>query len=168
MARLPNFLVIIRSEKLSGKGQGRGVGVRKKERFVLGKRTFRSQKSKHFVLRIIQGWIDTLHGGIQAVLLDEICAWVVLRKLQTTGVTSKMETRYMKPVNTNDSHIVLKASIKERKRNIVFVEAAIYNNKEELCTKALCTYFTFSQEKAKEEMHFLNCEVEQDEIIPLI
>ena len=72
-----------------------------------------------------QGWIDTLHGGIQAVLLDEICAWVVLRKLQTTGVTSKMETRYMKPVNTNDSYIVLKASIKERKRNIVFVEAAI-------------------------------------------
>ena len=38
-----------------------------------------------------QGWIDTLHGGIQAVLLDEICAWVVLRKLQTTGVTSKMK-----------------------------------------------------------------------------
>lgn len=50
MARLPNFLVIIRSEKLSGKGQGRGA---KKERFVFGKRTFRSQKSKHFVLRII-------------------------------------------------------------------------------------------------------------------
>lgn len=57
MAKLPNFLVIIRSEKLSGKGQGRGVGVRKKERFVLGKRTFRSQKSKHFVLRIIDVWI---------------------------------------------------------------------------------------------------------------
>ena len=70
-----------------------------------------------------------------SVLLDEICAWVVLRKLQTTGVTSKMETRYMKPVNTNDSHIVLKASIKERKRNIVFVEAAIYNNK---CTAPWC------------------------------
>lgn len=58
MARLPNFLVIIRSEKLSGKGQGRGVGVRKKERFVLGKRTFRSQKSKHFVLRIINWYIS--------------------------------------------------------------------------------------------------------------
>lgn len=60
MARLPNFLVIIRSEKLSGKGQGRGVGVRKKERFVLGKRTFRSQKSKHFVLRIIDVSISCL------------------------------------------------------------------------------------------------------------
>lgn len=63
MARLPNFLIIIRSEKLSGKGQGRGVGVRKKERFVLGKRTFRSQKSKHFVLRIIHGGINKGHGG---------------------------------------------------------------------------------------------------------
>ena len=113
---------------------------------------------------------EYLHATYQSTpeTVAEICAWVVLRKLQTTGVTSKMETRYMKPVNTNDSYIVLKASIKERKRNIVFVEAAIYNNKEELCTKALCTYFTFPQEKAKEEMHFLSCEVEQDEIIPLI
>ena len=66
-----------------------------------------------------QGWINTLHGGIQAVLMDEICAWVILRKLQTTGVTSKMETRYRKPVSTTDSHIVLRASIKEVKRNIV-------------------------------------------------
>ena len=64
MAKLPNFLVIIRSEKLSGKGQGRGcLGVRKKERFVLGKRTFRSQKSKHFVLRIIKELIILLKNG---------------------------------------------------------------------------------------------------------
>ena len=61
----------------------------------------------------------------------------------------------MKPVNTNDSHIVLKASIKERKRNIVFVEAAIYNNKEELCTKALCTYFTFFSREGKGRNAFL-------------
>ena len=31
--------------------------MRKKERFVLGKRTFRSQKSKHFVLRIISAMV---------------------------------------------------------------------------------------------------------------
>ena len=68
-----------------------------------------------------QGWIDTLHGGIQSVLLDEICAWVILRKLQTTGVTSKMETRYRKSISTKDSHVVLRASIREIKRNIVFL-----------------------------------------------
>ena len=33
-----------------------------------------------------QGWIDTLHGGIQATLADEIASWGVFHKLQSTGV----------------------------------------------------------------------------------
>ena len=115
-----------------------------------------------------QVWINTLHGGIQAVLMDEICAWVILRKLQTTGVTSKMETRYRKPVSTTDSHIVLRASIKEVKRNIVIIEAKLYNKDGEVCTEAVCTYFTFSHEKSKDEMHFDKCDVEPEEILPLI
>lgn len=115
-----------------------------------------------------QGWINTLHGGIQAVLMDEICAWVILRKLHTTGVTSKMETRYRKPVSTTDSHIVLRASIKEVKRNIVIIEAKLYNKDGEVCTEAVCTYFTFSHEKSKDEMHFDKCDVEPEEILPLI
>lgn len=108
-----------------------------------------------------QGWVNTLHGGIQAVLLDEICAWTILRKLQTTGVTSKMETRYMKSVDTRDKHVELRASIKEIKRNIVIVEARLYNRQGEICTKAVCTYFTFSQEKAKNEMHFTSCDIQE-------
>lgn len=108
-----------------------------------------------------QGWFDTLHGGIQAVLLDEICAWTILRKLQATGVTSKMETRYMKSVMTTDDHITIRASIQEKKRNVILVEARLYNAQDELCTKAICTYFTFSQEKAKSEMNFVSCEVEE-------
>ena len=114
-----------------------------------------------------QGWIDTLHGGIQSVLLDEICAWVILRKLQTTGVTSKMETRYRKSISTNDSHLVLRASIREQKRNIILVEARLYNSAGELCTEALCTYFTFPRQKAEEEMYFRSCEVEAEEADPL-
>lgn len=27
-----------------------------------------------------QGWLDTLHGGIQSMLLDEVAGWVVTRK----------------------------------------------------------------------------------------
>lgn len=107
-----------------------------------------------------QGWLNTLHGGIQSVLLDEICAWVVVRKLQTTGVTSKMETRFLKPVSTNDSHVTLKATIRELKRNIAIIEARLYNSDGELCTEAICTYFTISQEKARKEMSFCACDVE--------
>lgn len=109
-----------------------------------------------------QGWLNTLHGGIHSVLLDEICAWVVLRKLQTTGVTSKMETRFLKPVSTDDPQITLRARLRERKRNIVFIEARLFNSAGELCSEALCTYFTFPQEKAREEMFFRSCELEED------
>ena len=90
-----------------------------------------------------QGWIDMLHGGIQAVLLDEICGWTVFRKLQTTGVTSKMETRYLKPVSTNDSHLTLRARVREVRRNLVTLEAGLYSEAGVLCTQAVCTYFTF-------------------------
>ena len=110
-----------------------------------------------------QGWLDTLHGGIQAVLLDEICAWVIVRKLQTTGVTSKMETRYRKSIST-DTLLEIRASIQEQKRNIILVKATIYNSAKEICTEAVCTYFTFSKEKSQQEMFFISCEVEETEI----
>lgn len=115
-----------------------------------------------------QSWIDTLHGGIQALLLDEICGWVVSRKLQTTGVTSKMETRYLKPVSTKDDHLVIRASIKEQRRNIVIIEASLYNSQQVLCSQAVCTYFTLSPEKAREQMRFSGCEVEPEDVNPLI
>lgn len=115
-----------------------------------------------------QSWLNTLHGGIQALLLDEICGWVVSRKLQTTGVTSKMETRYLKPVSTDDKYLVLRASIKEQRRNIVMIEASLYNSQRVLCSQSVCTYFTLSQEKAREQMKFSGCEVEPEDVNPLI
>ncbi len=89
------------------------------------------------------------------------------RRAKPTGVTSKMETRYLKSVDTTDEYVLLRARISEKKRNIILVEAELYNQKGEVCTKALCTYFTFSQEKAK-EMHFHGCDVEDKELeLPL-
>lgn len=108
-----------------------------------------------------QGWFNTLHGGIQAVLLDEICGWVVMRKLQTAGVTSKMETRYLQPVSTLDECITLRARITEQRRNIINIEAELCNATGQVCTRALCTYFTFPQEKAR-EMHFHHCHTEDE------
>ena len=104
-----------------------------------------------------QGWLDTLHGGIQSVLLDEICAWVLMRKLQTAGVTSKMETRFLKPVSTNDSQITLRAHITEQKRNIIIIDATLENSAGKICSQSRCTYFAFPQEKAKQEMFFSGC-----------
>lgn len=107
-----------------------------------------------------QGWLNTLHGGIQALLLDEICGWVVTRKLQTAGVTSKMETKYKRPVATNGGEITVRAHIREQKRNIVIIDAVLIDEQGNVCTEATCTYFAFPQEKAIQEMNFQPCEVE--------
>lgn len=109
-----------------------------------------------------QGWFNTLHGGIQAALLDEICGWTVIRKLQTAGVTSKMETRYLKPILTTGGKLTLRASIREQKRNLVIIDASICNTEGEICTQAICTYFAYPAEKAKNEMHFHGCKTEDE------
>ena len=106
-----------------------------------------------------QGWVNTLHGGIQALLLDEVCGWVITRKLQTAGVTSKMETRYKRPVSTNDTELTVRAHIREKKRNIVIIDATLSDSTGVVCTEATCTYFAFSKEKAEKEMNFKPCKV---------
>lgn len=110
-----------------------------------------------------QGWVDTLHGGIQATLADEISSWVVFRKFQTSGVTSRMEVRYIKPIHTSEDHITLQATVVRQRRNIVDIEVKIFNSQDQLCTEALCIYFLFPKEKAHEEFHFCDCGVEEEE-----
>ena len=109
-----------------------------------------------------QGWVDTLHGGIQATLADEISSWVVFRKFQTSGVTSRMEVRYLKPIHTSEDHTTLQATVVRQRRNIVDIEVKIFNSQDELCTEALCIYFLFPKEKAHEEFHFCDCGVEEE------
>ena len=112
-----------------------------------------------------QSWINTLHGGIQAVLLDEVCGWVVFHKLQTAGVTAKMEMRYHKPVSTLLPYIELRARLQDMRRNVAYVHGEIrtpgaknadglFTPGEVLC-ECVCTYFTFPQDKAKEEMMYI-------------
>lgn len=107
-----------------------------------------------------QSWENTLHGGIQALILDEACGWVVTRKLQTCGVTSKMETRYKRPVLISNKELKVRAHIREQRRNIIIIDATLYDADENICTEATCTYFAFPQDKAKAEMNFKPCLVE--------
>ena len=108
-----------------------------------------------------QSWINTLHGGVQATLMDEVCGWVVFHLLKTAGVTAKMEMRYHKPVSTLQEYIKLRGYLKEMRRNIAIVQGEIYSAEGELLCECTCTYFTFPQEKAKAEMGYLPSTVEE-------
>jgi uncharacterized protein (TIGR00369 family) len=95
-----------------------------------------------------QGYHDILHGGIQATLMDEIASWVVYVKLDASGFTSNMNVRYLKPVFVTDTRLMLRAGIKEMRRNLADIEVGLYDSSEVLCAKALITYYTFSKEKS--------------------
>jgi acyl-coenzyme A thioesterase PaaI-like protein len=111
-----------------------------------------------------QSWRNTLHGGVQSVLLDEICGWVVSHFLRASGVTAKMETRFRKPVVIEQRFIELRARLRELKRNIAIVDGEIRSADGELLVECTCTYFTFEPSKAPHEVPYLPTETIGEEL----
>ena len=114
-----------------------------------------------------QGWVDTLHGGVQATLADEISSWVVFRKFRTSGVTSRMEVRYHKPIRTSAERVVLRAAVRPQRRNLVEIGVRIFDGAGTLCTEATWLFFLFPKERARTEFHFCDCGVADEETDPL-
>ena len=108
-----------------------------------------------------QGWVNTLHGGVISMLMDEVAGWVVNRKLQTTGVTTRLEVKYRRPVMTDESRIVVRGHIASQKRNFVDIQLALENAKGEICNEGVATYYTFGKDKAR-EMGFDGSELEEE------
>ena len=104
--------------------------------------------------KAFQGYKNVLHGGIQVTMMDEIASWVVQAKLGTAGVTSKIESRFLKPVFIQEEQITLRAKVLEIKRNIVDVEVGLYNASEVLCSQAKVTYYTVSPEVATQKYFY--------------
>lgn len=107
-----------------------------------------------------QSYVNTLHGGIQSLLMDELAGWVISRKLQTIGVTSKMEVKYIKPVSTKNKVITVKARLNKMMRHVAFIDAEIYDETDTLCTQGQLVYFCKTKEQAATE-GFPGCEVEE-------
>jgi len=113
-----------------------------------------------------QGWINTMHGGILGTLIDEAAAWTVFRKLQTSGVTVRLDVKYHKPVMTTEKQITVRAHVTEQHRNIVQISTCIENSMGEVCVEGQATYYIFDKSKAA-EMGFTACELEGDELLPM-
>ncbi len=110
-----------------------------------------------------QGWLKTLHGGIQATLLDELGGWIVNRRLQTAGMTTALEMKYKAPIPTGDGVVLeIRGRIREMKRNFAFIEAAITHDGR-VCSTCEMTYYCFTKEKAAADFFFNGCELEDGE-----
>lgn len=108
-----------------------------------------------------EGWLGTLHGGIQSTLLDELGGWWIGRKMQTSAMTTNLNVKYRKPVTSAAGETLeLRCRLKEQKRAFVILEMTLAHNGE-VCTSAEATYYCFPKEKALKDFHFQPFELEE-------
>ena len=101
-----------------------------------------------------QGYQNVLHGGVQATILDEIASWAIYVLLETGGVTSKMEIKYVKPVYVNKGVLTIKARVDSQEKRLTNIKTELYNSDNELCAEAMVQYFTYPQELAIKKLNY--------------
>ncbi|MBN2614691.1 MAG: PaaI family thioesterase [Bacteroidales bacterium] len=111
----------------------------------------------------LQGYVNVLHGGIQATLMDEIASWLVQVKLNTAGVTAQLTTKYLKPVAVDKGSIRLRAHLEGKNRNLVDVKVELFGPEEELCSEGMITYYTFPERVARERFHYPGADAFKDQ-----
>lgn len=106
-----------------------------------------------------QGWLNTLHGGIQATLMDETGGWLISRRFQTSAMTTSLSIKYKKPVPINQQ-LEIRAHLRETKKSFVIIDITL-SCAGEICSTAEAVYYKFPKEMAEKEFHFLPYEIEE-------
>jgi uncharacterized protein (TIGR00369 family) len=101
-----------------------------------------------------EGYVNVLHGGIQATLLDEIGGWLVYSQIGSAGVTKSLNINYLQPVYINDECILLKASLRNSTEREAVIDARLYNSAGKLCAAAEVVYFVFPESIARKKYHY--------------
>ncbi|MDA3892575.1 MAG: PaaI family thioesterase [Salinivirgaceae bacterium] len=104
--------------------------------------------------RNYEGYTNTLHGGIQSTMHDEIASWVVYVKGETAGMTTELKVKYLKSVMVNEGEIKITGRIIEQDRRFIKIHTQLFNNSGDLCSEGEVVYRVFSQKLAIEKMHY--------------
>lgn len=102
----------------------------------------------------LEGWSDIVHGGIQASLLDELAGWIVLIKVKTSGVTSELNVRYLKPVNISNGEVTVTGRLVSVNKKLATIELELLDGKGQKCATATAVYFCFPENVAKRKYHY--------------
>lgn len=113
-----------------------------------------------------QGWTGVMHGGILATLIDETAGWVVMRKLQTSGVTSRLNLKYLSPVMLTEPQLTVRARITGQKRSYYTISVTLEDWNGKVCVEAESVYYAFDKERAR-QMGFSGCDVEGEQLLSM-
>lgn len=101
-----------------------------------------------------QGFINILHGGIQATIMDEIASWTIYVKAETAGVTSEMKVKYHKPIFMNKGKITIRSKIIKQEKRFITLETKMIDIDGKLCSEAEIKYFTYPNEIARRKLFY--------------
>lgn len=101
-----------------------------------------------------QGYINVLHGGIIATLLDEIGAWCIYVKAGTSAVTSILSVKYLKPVYLSKGKIKLDAEVIERKDDSAHLHCRLFDGEGKICADADIEYYLYPEHVARRRYYY--------------
>lgn len=101
-----------------------------------------------------EGYLNFLHGGIQATLLDEVAAWVIYAKLKTSGVTTSLDVEYLKPVFLSKGKVRLRANLLSHEKNIATINAQIEDADGVVRSRATARYFVYPPKVAQAKFNY--------------
>jgi uncharacterized protein (TIGR00369 family) len=101
-----------------------------------------------------EGFNNVLHGGIQATLLDEVAAWVVFTKCETSGVTQSIQVIYHAPVYVLNNIVRITGKLISKSDKVAVVRIKLFNSDGKLCAQADAEYYLFPEAVAKRKYFY--------------
>jgi uncharacterized protein (TIGR00369 family) len=114
--------------------KGKCFGCSSVNSYGLGLRFYLSENgcyTKCSIPDYLCGIDGVVHGGILALLLDEVSQWTMIARLGKMGLTREISVRYLKPVPTN-TEIVVEAKIETQNEKDTVLHATVRSKDNEL------------------------------------
>jgi acyl-coenzyme A thioesterase PaaI-like protein len=106
--------------------------------------------SKLKVPNFLCGWSNLTHGGIITTILDEVIAWTVIYLKQNFMLTKNISVDFLKPVFVETEVYVTGKILEEVSKRELKVEASIFNQKQELCSKSIGNIVLLTKEQLQQ------------------
>jgi uncharacterized protein (TIGR00369 family) len=104
--------------------------------------------------RDFEGYPGIIHGGILATIMDETASWYVYTMLETSGVTSEMTVRYLKPVRIAGGIVTTAVSLLHRESQRATLQCTVSGNNGIPCAIAEITFFLYPEKIAVSRYHY--------------
>lgn len=96
------------------------------------------------------GWDNVIHGGIIALICDDILGKHVLSISKSFCMTRNLNIRYLKPTYSKVTH-TFKTSVIRKGRTTVWTKVDIFNEKGDLCAYADADFALLEEGHAKQK-----------------